>query len=493
MHRCILAIIMALILAGSASASPSTTDRSEALIDFDFAIKIVRDDYAGFPDKTKDERAAEFGELAAKQRTIVIEDAAKLGPALWSVLSWFGDNHLGLSQKNQASTMQQSPAAGVQVSQDVSELAEKGPFHDLAGSERYFDAPTFEPSHPVGKWRSTDGNYTVAILPDGASKTHFVGVILETKNTTWSRGQEKFAIFRADSGWGGLYRMGDHSEHASTPELTGKGALLRFPEINVAFERIAPQPEISVSRLLPPDDFSLTRLSSQTILLRLPNFFGENRARIEELLAENHKVLVSTPNLVIDMRDNNGGSDASYRELMRYLYTRPIYSVGVQFRSTPRNVDLLETNLEEYDLPEDTAAYVRELIANMRSNLGGWTPSAERPLEITTHPEIMAMPKRVGILAEGAGSSGDQFVLDARFSKKVTTFGGNTSGVIDYSNVVSAPLPSGNFELSWPISRSLRLPEEPLDGVGIPADIPFETEIDDPIGYVQAWLERQVD
>ena len=75
----------------------------------------------------------------------------------------------------------------------------------------------------------------------------------------------------------------------------------------------------------------------------------------------------------------------------------------------------------------------------------------------------------------------------------MTTFGKPTAGVIDYSNVVSSKLPSGNFKMSWPITRSLRLPEEPFDNVGVPPDVPFGEEIADPIGYVQNWLERQVD
>jgi len=111
-----------------------------------------------------------------------------------------------------------------------------------------------------------------------------------------------------------------------------------------------------------------------------------------------------------------------------------------------------------------------------------------------TYPQVYAFPRRVGILTEGAGSSGDQFVIDARFSRKVTLLGAPTAGVIDYSNVITAPAPSGDFDLAWPMTRSMRLPEEPFDSVGVQPDVPFpDGGVEDEIAWAQGWLERQAD
>lgn len=98
------------------------------------------------------------------------------------------------------------------------------------------------------------------------------------------------------------------------------------------------------------------------------------------------------------------------------------------------------------------------------------------------------------MLIDGAGSSGEQFILDARQSRKVTLMGQhNSAGVLDFSNVVSMPMPSGRLELSWPISRSLRLPEESVDLNGIAPHILIPPTEPDPVNYARVWLERQVD
>jgi C-terminal processing protease CtpA/Prc len=71
----------------------------------------------------------------------------------------------------------------------------------------------------------------------------------------------------------------------------------------------------------------------------------------------------------------------------------------------------------------------------------------------------------------------------------VVLFGDHTAGSVDYSTVNRVQFPSGRFELFYPISRSLRLPEEPIDNRGIAADIPIPKSSRDPIGFVQNWLE----
>ena len=59
-------------------------------------------------------------------------------------------------------------------------------------------------------------------------------------------------------------------------------------------------------------------------------------------------------------------------------------------------------------------------------------------------------------------------------------------------SALAAPAPSGDFALAWPMTRSMRLPEEPFDNVGVQPDVPFpEGGVEDEIAWAQAWLERQ--
>ena len=486
-----LSLLPVVPLAAQVHASEGQFDTAAVLADYDAMLSILRNDYAGWENKTADEKGEAFDRLATDTRLAIAADPSRFDALARELIGWFEDRHLNIGRiAGQRPVVQESdPWEGY----DVEALRSQG---------RMIDADTVAAAlagarGTAGQWQTFDGNYALAIIPDPLNPAQSIGVIGDSRSRAWAQGQVKFTLRPETDGTRVVYLMGDHSVREMTAQQLAAGDVLKLTdgETVVYLERVGTDNAALKERLFAPQDFSLTRLSDETLLLRLPNFSLDNRPVIEALLAEHHDLLENTPNLLIDLRYNNGGGDGAYAELMRYLYTRPIYSIGVEALASKRNMDLMEQLLAEYrdDISADTIAYIQELISEGRANPGAWVNPLEHGFSIETYPDVMPFPRRVGILTEGAGSSGDQFVIDSRASRKVTTFGKPTAGVIDYSNVVSSKLPSGNFKMSWPITRSLRLPEEPFDNVGVPPDVPFGEEIADPIGYVQNWLERQVD
>ena len=472
------------------NASPAPGAKA-VLTDYDAFLSILRTDYAGFEIKTAGDKAAEFERLAADTRAALAEDPRQFDRLMDEMVRWFEDRHLGLRRVAGTPGPMPSPPT---PALDVEALKLQG---RMIGPGEV-EAGLTDAGGLAGEWVTLDKGYTLALIPDPADAGRWVAVVRDTTFSTWAPGQVKFTVGRGEGGrYDVVYQMGDHSERPMQLIPLPGGTMLKLTdgEFVVFLERPEADNTALKDRLFAPQDFTLTRLSNDTLLLRLPDFAPENRTVIEGHLAEHHEALTSTPNLVIDARYNNGGSDGSYSKLMKYLYTRPIYAIGVEFRATERNIAAYEALIEQYrnELDAETLAYLDTLVIKARANVGGWIVPQEHGFSIVAHDKVMPYPKRVGILTEGAGSSGDQFVIDARFSRKVTTFGKPTAGVIDFSNVVSEPLPSGRFEMSWPMTRSLRLPEEPYDNVGVAPDVPFGEEVADPVGYVQAWLERQVD
>jgi len=133
-------------------------------------------------------------------------------------------------------------------------------------------------------------------------------------------------------------------------------------------------------------------------------------------------------------------------------------------------------------------------IARMKANPGGYVAGDTRPFSIMPLDAVRPFPRRVAVLIDGAGSSGEQFILAARQSRKVTLFGrGNSAGVLDFANVVGMTTPSGRFHMYWATSRSSRLPDDPVDPHGIAPDVRIPADVVDPIGFVTAGLERQAD
>lgn len=450
-----------------------------ALTDFDFVVDVLRADYAGFSDKTRGDKAAEFERAVRDHRAAVAAHPASAASEIRALLGWFQDRHLGLSSSVMGTDMNDAEKAALKTQGPIIQISE-----DQARAAA--DATL---GSPAGIWTTPDGVYRLALMPAADGAAGWTGIVLSTQSATWARGQVKLTLSKdGESTW----RMADHSERVSP--ATVQPDIMTLPDAGIVLIRDYPEPGVEKDRLVPADEFFLRRLSPRTLWLRLPNFASESRETIEAILSENDALLRSTPNLVIDLRNNSGGNDSSYAKLMGYLYTRPIYAIGAEIRSSARNIAFYEALIDGGGLDAETRDYVVALVGKMKASDAAFVPQTDRDFIITTYPEVMPFPKRVAIVGTGAGSSGDQFVMDARFSRKVTLMGGPTAGVIDYSNVAEAPLPNASgYTLRWATSKSMRLPDEPIDNIGVLPDVSFGPEVTDPIGEAQRWLERQVD
>lgn len=63
----------------------------------------------------------------------------------------------------------------------------------------------------------------------------------------------------------------------------------------------------------------------------------------------------------------------------------------------------------------------------------------------------------------------------------------NNRGMIDYGNVRRVELPSGRRVLQVPTSRSMRLPENPLDPVGVAPDVLIPASEPDPVEFARRY------
>ena len=104
-------------------------------------------------------------------------------------------------------------------------------------------------------------------------------------------------------------------------------------------------------------------------------------------------------------------------------------------------------------------------------------------------------PQKVAVLMDkDCGSSCEQFLLTARQGFGVKLLGRPSFGALDYSNMRPYALPSGRRDLWYTTSRSLRLPQLPVDTLGVLPDIllPELHSAGDAAAEVQAvqrWLE----
>ena len=244
-----------------------------------------------------------------------------------------------------------------------------------------------------------------------------------------------------------------------------------------------PAPALDPAARLYLDDRAATgpvfrQLSDRTAYLRIPDFSVTQKAAIDSVLSAHHGVLTSTPGLVIDLRGNGGGGDASYSRLVDLIYTTPIRRVNAELRSTPLTDANYEAELGEPGLPEETRDWFRRVVERLRQTDAEWVPMADERVATVRRDTVYADPSRVVILTdEGVGSTTEQFLLAARQSFKVKTVGARTFGALDVSNLKRAASPDGRYELVYATSRSHRIPEMAIDDVGLVPDVYLDASV----------------
>jgi len=240
----------------------------------------------------------------------------------------------------------------------------------------------------------------------------------------------------------------------------------------------------------------LQLLGKDTLLLVLPSFKDRYQKPLEALLAAHRTELESHPYWIIDVRSNDGGSDLTYQGLLPWLLDGDYPEYRSAYLVTPANLRAQE---QICGLLSDPAACTRMLApaasAMRKAPAGSFvTVDGERfSIERPAMREAKA-PRRAAVLTDrDCGSSCDQFLLTVQTSFRVKLVGRPSAGVIDYANLRPHPLPSGR-QLRYASTRSTRLPDLPLDGIGVAPDIllpaPQDAAARDAeVGRVQRWLE----
>ncbi|MDR2682293.1 MAG: hypothetical protein LBB64_00305 [Dysgonamonadaceae bacterium] len=326
-----------------------------------------------------------------------------------------------------------------------------------------------------------DDNYQIGIKKEGGE---YIGFIIESKNENWKKEEVKLKIIPGAGGTKSIYYMGNKSkiEGNDAVELW-ENSVLRIG--NYIFNRTFPETTENQQikdyiRSINAQEPFLEKIDENTLYFRVPSFMIQNKPLIDDVLFKNRDRILNTENLIIDIRNNGGGSDGCYGNIIPFLYTSPIRKVVVEFLSTKL------TNQKWLEYSQDTTLELRdrkimkERYELFEKHLGEfvnpWGNKSWTNQLAVVHP----YPKNVGIIINGGvASASEEFLMEAKQSFKVKLFGTNTMGALDVSNVMSAKSPGNDFELYYTSSKSFRLPGFSVDDTGIQPDFLIDNEIPD--------------
>ncbi len=337
-------------------------------------------------------------------------------------------------------------------------------------------------SNVEGIYYNQDSTYKVALVKNKNEYRDYAAVILHSKTKLWRQGQVKFELKQQspDTFYCIFYYRNHHPEVATYYFVNG--------EFNKGdWIREGSAPRIAEAKAYVQHDsvpFYARKITRKTLYLRILSFNGEYAKTIDSLFMQNELLIKKTPNLILDLRGNSGGSDYSYGPILPYLYTNPIITVGVDVLASEDNIKSWESLLAENNFPADIKSELAGKIAQMKAHPNQYVNIA--PDDTTAYAEVLPYPQKVAILIDkSCASATEQFLLAAKQSSKVTLFGEHTAGVLDYSNMRAKEFPCMPFKLYYATTRSRRIPKYAIDNIGIQPDIVFPKNTD--------WIELTIE
>jgi hypothetical protein len=456
-------IIMTLVLLGTLS-SLTKSQTNECIKDFDFLVQKIKADYPGYSDKVTAKTVPELLKLEQELRKKIELHPDSCRKYLSIYADWFKDHHLRIS--------------GIRPPSKVVSSKPELKYNMIsADSLKMLQS---RKSTPEGIWHTYIGDIAIVKSVNGAD---YIGSSISFRNY-----EKNQIVFTLTSESQNEYALISYPYYDNYKPLEGKASLrlddniIELHDDNIRLVRKTNSDTYDNALLesyFPEfpngsNTFPLAmQLSDSTFYLRIPSF-GDDRGN--KLTKKHWKEITSTPNLIIDIRNNGGGQDDNYSLLSDLVYNQPYESKGVEWYATKNNIKFYEDLIKNGELKggEEGLLWTKTLIAEMKKNIGGFVihPMMGKD-RLISEDTVYTYPKRVGIIINGGNaSSAEQFILTAKHSSKVTLFGKeNTAGVLDYSNVIGENFPSNKYKLLFPMTRSRRLPNNPIDYVGIAPDI----------------------
>ncbi len=325
--------------------------------------------------------------------------------------------------------------------------------------------------------------YTIGIIKDTINdKREFVGFILDSESPYWQKNQIKLEIFKDENDkYRMKYYLNDHSiKIFDNVDIAGNNYLITY---SFALKRIKPilktdkYVELFIKSTYIHRPF-IEKISDNTVLFRIPSFRRSQKKLIDSLISQNDSLIKTTTNLIIDLRDNYGGDDISFENIIPYLYTNPIRNFNVQFLSTKLNNKRMIDYINNDDWTYEDKEWAKKGLVKLNNHIGEFVNLEDNIIRIDTLETILPYPKRVAVLVnKRCVSATEQFVLIAKQSKKVKIFGETTGGALDISNMYSVNSPCGEYTLWYGLTKSYRIPDMTIDGIGIQPDFYFDKTI----------------
>ncbi|MFM2267400.1 MAG: hypothetical protein RL757_841, partial [Bacteroidota bacterium] len=460
---------------------PTKIDSCNCLLNLNHFIEKVSNNYSGFKDKVNPKTEKNYANLVDSLRKVATTQTTLKGcySALETYRLFFYDKHLQLNANLPDEATDASQSGIPETTTWNKELIIKS----LENKKN-----TINPIE--GIWNT--GGYEVGVIFN-EKKSQYDAVILKADNPSWRVGMIKFqSKFLKDNTYETVYARGNFSKDTIVAK-TVKNVLemSRYGTWKKSFP-VSADTLTADEMAAEMGDVRLKYLNDSTVYIALKSCNIELKPVLDNLLLRNADRLKTIPNWIVDFRDNSGGDTGVYGNLLPYLYTKMGIGKGSKNWLTPEHVAKWEKVLAENRQYMDSSAiaYMNKRIEQGKKSPNSWYDDG---MDTTKFEKILPFPRKVAVLSnENNGSSGETFLIDARaISDKVTIFGTNSGGYLDYGNLNGFEMPCKNFGIYVPMRRANYLDSgESYDKTGYPPDVYIPKTNKDWIAFVQDYWKN---
>ncbi len=234
------------------------------------------------------------------------------------------------------------------------------------------------------------------------------------------------------------------------------------------------------------------QINNEFLYAKLPIFNIKEVETLDSLLMANKELITKTPYLIFDFRGNGGGDASATDEMVKLIYTNPIVYPEWQYRFSKEYISLMESWIEaEKDTTNFKYFPSKTLLEEMKKNPGqfaGYTGD----YKITHEIDIDKKTKKVAFLIDKeCGSSTEFFVYTGKQSKKVTLFGTNTQGVMDYGDVQNFVICKNKFYVGIATAKNGWTKDFHIDNIGFEPDVRITPEDGDWVEFVMKYYKER--
>lgn len=437
--------------------------------DFNFITQKIMNEYVGFLDKTN---LKNFNAYQTKIKTSGLKDEFQ---KLSMLTIFFNDLHLKLYDYNILN----------KIDTQICKLSYKSIINKLSNPNKLVDKVE-------GYWLSDYNNCIIGIKKTENFPLTYEGYIVENKKKAplgfkiftmrKNSGREDFTTDYFDENLGFRTFLNAKFKNQTTIFLNSYGKWTKL----VKYERgsLAKFPDFNFN-------FRLTEIKKDFFLLTMPDFGSHNIKVIDSIIKINEQSISLANTLILDIRNNMGGTVKNYLPLFRFFCLNNIErSSWFELRKSK----IIETENEIMELKKANDSVMLE---QYQIYLNSLKKSHETYL-LNTGDTIFCTKnlqkiKNVAILVNNNSiSAAELMLLDFRQSSNVKVFGEQTGGAVDYLNTEDFKTPSGKYELSIATAKRKTTKDQPsYDSFGIKPDIEIPNNTRDWVEYVINYYEAK--